>query len=37
MELIELQSREENESKFLNVSLMEFYKLYLPENNFPQL
>jgi hypothetical protein len=37
MELIELQSREELKSKFLNVSLLEFYKLYLPENNFPQL
>jgi hypothetical protein len=37
IELIELQSREEIKSKFLNVSILEFYKLYLPENNFPQL
>jgi hypothetical protein len=33
MELIELQSREEIKSKFLNVSLLELFKLYLPENN----
>jgi hypothetical protein len=37
MELIELQSREEIKSKCPNVSLLEFYKFYLPENNFPQL
>jgi hypothetical protein len=37
MELIELQSKEEIKSEFLNVPLLEFYKLYLPENNFPQL
>jgi hypothetical protein len=37
MELIELQSREEIKSKFLTVFLLEFYKLYLLENNFPQL
>jgi hypothetical protein len=37
MEIIELQSRQEMKSKFLNVSLLEFYKFYLPENNFPQL
>jgi hypothetical protein len=36
-ELIDLQSREEMKSKFLNVSLLEFYRLYLPKNNFPQL
>jgi hypothetical protein len=37
MELLELQSREEIKSKFLNAPLLEFYKLYLPENNFPEL
>jgi hypothetical protein len=37
IELTELQSREEMKSEFLNVSLLEFYKLYLPEYNFPQL
>jgi hypothetical protein len=37
MELTELKSREEMKSKFLNVSLLKFYKLYLPENNFPHL
>jgi hypothetical protein len=30
-ELMELRSREEMKSEFLNVSLLEFYKLYLPE------
>jgi hypothetical protein len=34
---MELQSTEKMKSKFLNVSLLEFYKFYLPENNFPQL
>jgi hypothetical protein len=37
MELIELQSRKEIKSEFLNMSLLEFYKFYLPENNFPQI
>jgi hypothetical protein len=37
MELIELQNREEIKSKYLKESLLEFYNLYLPENNFPQL
>jgi hypothetical protein len=31
MQLIDLQSREEMSSKFLNISLLEFYKLYLPK------
>jgi hypothetical protein len=37
IELIGLQNIEEMKSKCLNLSLLEFYKLYLPENNFHQL
>jgi hypothetical protein len=37
MELTDLQSREEMKSKFLNVSLLKFYKLYLSKINFPKL
>jgi hypothetical protein len=37
MEPIGLQSREEMKSEFLNVSLLGFYSIYLPKNNFPQL
>jgi hypothetical protein len=37
MELINLQSREEIKSKFMNIPLLEFCKLYFPENNFPEL
>jgi hypothetical protein len=37
MDLINLQSREEMKSKFMNVSLLKFCKLCLPKNNFPQL
>jgi hypothetical protein len=37
MELTELQSREKIRSKCDSASLLEFYKLYIPENNFLQL
>jgi hypothetical protein len=35
--IVELQSRKEMKSKFLNVFLLKFYKRYLPKNNLPQL
>jgi hypothetical protein len=37
MELIELQSRAQKKLNKISEFLLEFYKLYLPENNFPQL